>query len=110
VLGTLYVTFMCLVDIPMYLSRWQADEASGRTYLSVPQGLHDAWSRRVVTFSWAEWRPEMPWMTLYFSVCVWWSLALVHAPRVEADGNLDLPVPLSRPFGRAFYGRSPAGP
>jgi hypothetical protein len=102
VLGTLYVAFMCLVDIPMYVSRWQADEASGRAYLTLTQGLHDAWSRRVVTFSWAEWRPEIPWMTLYFSVCVWWSLALVHAPRVEADGNLDLQVPVSRQFGRAF--------
>jgi hypothetical protein len=35
-------------------------------------------------------------MTLYFSVCVWWSLALVHAPRVAAAGNLDLQVPVSR--------------
>jgi hypothetical protein len=101
-LGTLYVAFMCLVDIPMYVSRWQADEASGRAYLSVTRGLHDAWSRRVVTFSWAAWRPEMPWMTLYFSVCVWWSLALVHAPQVEAEGNLDLQVPWSRQFDRAF--------
>jgi hypothetical protein len=82
-LGTLYVAFMCLVDIPMYVSRWQADEASGRAYLALSQGLDDAWSRRVVTFSWAEWRTEIPWMTLYFSVCVWWSLALVHAPEVR---------------------------
>jgi hypothetical protein len=85
VLGTLYVAFMCTVDIPMYVTRWQADEASGRAYLAIGQGIVDAWSRRVVTFSWAEWRPEMPWMTLYFSVCVWWSLALVHAPRLESE-------------------------
>ena len=90
VLGALYVMFMCTVDIPMYVSRWQADEASGRPYLTLSQGLHDAWSRRVVTFSWAEWRTEIPWMTLYFSVCVWWSLALVHAPRVEPGPNPDL--------------------
>jgi hypothetical protein len=42
-----------------------------------------------------------PWMTLYFSVCVWWSLALVHAPRLEEDGNLDLKTAVSRQFGRA---------
>ena len=93
VLGALYVMFMCAVDVPMYVSRWQADEASGRSYLALSQGLHDAWSRRVVTFSWAEWRTEVPWMTLYFSVCVWWSLALVHAPRVEPDPNPDLQLP-----------------
>jgi hypothetical protein len=96
VLGTLYVAFMCLVDVPMYVSRWQADEASGRAYLSLTQGLHDAWSRRVVTFSWAEWRPEIPWMTLYFSVCVWWSLALVHAARVGPRELADIAALRSR--------------
>jgi hypothetical protein len=85
VLGTLYMGFMGMVDIPMYVSRWQADEAGGRAYLTLRQGLDDAWSRRVVTFSWEAWRTEMPWMTLYFSVCVWWSLALVYAPRLKPD-------------------------
>jgi hypothetical protein len=83
VLGVAYVAFMGTVDIPMYVSRWHADEASGREYLSLRQGLHDAWSRRVVTFDWEQWRPEIPWMSLYFSVAVWWSLALVHAPRFD---------------------------
>jgi hypothetical protein len=102
VLGTLYVAFMCLVDIPMYVSRWQADEASGRPYLTAFQGLEDAWSRRVVTFSWTEWRTEIPWMTLYFSVCVWWSLALVHAPRLEPepDPGRALPGPGIASAGR----------
>jgi hypothetical protein len=85
VLGTMYVLFMCTVDIPMYVSRWQADEAGGRAYLTLSRGLVDAWSHRVVTFSWEEWRTEIPWMTLYFSVCVWWSLALVYAPRLKPD-------------------------
>jgi hypothetical protein len=80
-LGVVYVLFMTLVDVPMYVSRWQADEAMGRNYLTLTQGLQDAWSRRVVTFAWEEWRTEIPWMTLYFSVCVWWSLVLVHVPR-----------------------------
>ena len=84
-LGILYIIFMVSCDIPMYLSRWRADEARGQAYLALGQGLRDAWSRRVVTFSWEEWRAEIPWMTLYFSVCVWWSLALVHAPRPGPD-------------------------
>ncbi|HEY7314534.1 MAG TPA: hypothetical protein VH643_34620 [Gemmataceae bacterium] len=81
VLGFVYVLFMTTVDVPMYVARWQADEAVGRAYLNLGAGLQDAWSRRVVSFAWEEWRAEIPWMTLYFSVCVWWSLALVHAPR-----------------------------
>ena len=92
-LGILYIIFMISVDIPMYFSRWQADEASGRAYLALGQGLCDAWSRRVVTFSWEKWRAEIPWMTLYFSVCVWWSLALVHVPRPMPDPVPDRPAP-----------------
>ena len=92
-LGILYIIFMISCDIPMYVSRWQADEARGRAYLALSQGLRDAWSRRVVTFSWEEWRAEIPWMTLYFSVCVWWSLALVHSPRPGPDPVHDRPPP-----------------
>jgi hypothetical protein len=92
-LGVIYVLFMCTVDVPMYVSRWQADEIQGREYLSLSQGLEDTWSRRVVTFAWEDWRTEIPWMSLYFSVCVWWSLALVHAPRFQPIPKL---VPLEQ--------------
>jgi hypothetical protein len=94
-LGVLYVGFMCTVDIPMYVARWQADEASGRVYLSLSQGFQDVWSRRVVTFGWEEWRSEIPWMSLYFSVGVWCSLALVHTspPRSGSARPPLLPQP-----------------
>lgn len=85
VLGTAYFIFMCSVDIPMYVSRWLEDEANGREYLSLSQGLWDVGSRWIVTHSWDEWHPEIPWMSLYFSVGVWFSLALVHIPWFERN-------------------------
>jgi hypothetical protein len=78
--GVVYVAFMFLVDVPMYWSRWLADEASGRHYLSLAQGLLDVSGRWVVSHRWEDWRSEVAWMTLYFSVAVWLSIALVHAP------------------------------
>jgi hypothetical protein len=75
-----YFVFMCMVDVPMYLSRWRADEAAGKVYLSLLAGVRDASHRWVATRSWQEWRDEIPWMSLYFSVGVWVSLALVRAP------------------------------
>jgi hypothetical protein len=78
--GFCYVAFMCAVDIPMYFSRWLEDEASGRHYLSLGQGIVDVGSRRIVTFAWDQWYPEIPWMTLYFTVGVWCSLALARLP------------------------------
>jgi len=78
--GVAYLGYMVLVDIPMYWSRWLADLASGRHYLSIAQGLHDASVRSVVSYRWEDWKSEIPWMSLYFSVAVWISIALVHVP------------------------------
>lgn len=78
--GIAYVAFMFLIDVPMYWSRWLADEASGRHYLSITQGLLDIAGRGVVSHSWDVWKNEIAWMSLYFSVAVWFSIALIHAP------------------------------
>lgn len=74
-----YVIFMFTVDVPMYLRRWRAQDPS--TFMSVAEGFADAWSRREVTRSWTVWRPEVAWLTGYFSVAVWASQALVWLPR-----------------------------
>ena len=33
---------------------------------------------------WQDWKNEVVWMSLYFSVAVWISIALVHAPVPES--------------------------
>jgi hypothetical protein len=75
-----YVGYMCLVDVPMYWNRWLADEAVGRQYLSIAQGLTDVSRRSTVSYNWHDWQHEVTWMTLYFSVAVWLSIYLIHAP------------------------------
>ncbi len=93
--GVAYVAFMFLIDVPMYLGRWFADETNGRAYLSLAQGLLDVSSRWVVSHRWEDWHSEVTWMTLYFSAAVWLSIALVHAPvpARREDGTPEL-----RPF------------
>jgi hypothetical protein len=85
--GTAYVAYMFLVDVPRYWSRWIADEASGRHYMSIVQGLHDASVRWLVSYRWEDWRSEFVWMSLYFSVAVWLSISLIYAPVFEARVN-----------------------
>jgi hypothetical protein len=72
-----HVAFMSLNDVPMYVRRFLADQAEGRVYLGFVDGLRDLATRWIVTFSWAEWHDELAWMGLYFSVAVWFSMALV---------------------------------
>ena len=72
-----YLAFLATVDVPMYLTRWRAEVASGaRPLMSYAEGLHDASFRWVVTHDIAEWKDEIAWMSLYFSAAVWSSLAL----------------------------------
>jgi hypothetical protein len=82
-IGVGYIGFMFLVDVPMYWSRWIADESSGRVYLGLWQGLADISGRWTVSHDWAVWQSEVVWMTLYFSAAVWLSIAIIHAPVLE---------------------------
>jgi hypothetical protein len=71
-----YCLFMVTVDVPMYFVRWQEQAASGHNLLGLVSGLHDVATRWIVTYDIARWHHEIPWMSLYFSVAVWMSLAL----------------------------------
>lgn len=89
--GIAYTAYMFAVDVPMYWTRWMADESVGRTYLSVAQGLADASSRWIVSHRWQDWRSEVVWMSLYFSLAVWISIGLAHIrwpapPRAAREG------------------------
>ena len=88
--GIAYVAFMFLVDVPMYWSRWLADEASGRHYLSLSQGVLDTSGRWVVSQQWHTWKSEVVWMSLYFSVAVWLSIAFIHTPALKRHSNGDV--------------------
>jgi hypothetical protein len=77
--GAAYVVYVFLFDVPAYWSRWRADEANGRRYLSIAQGARDICRRRVVCYSWGVWKNEILWMSLYFTFGVWTSISLVYA-------------------------------
>jgi len=81
VAGIGFVAFIFLLDVPMYWSRWRSDEAHGKHYLTLSQGLHDVATRRVISFRWEDWKSEVVWMSLYFSVGVWVSISLIRVPR-----------------------------
>lgn len=101
IVGVVYVGFMLLVDVPMYWSRWIADESLGRHYMSIAQGVHNVANRWVVSHRWQDWKSEVVWMSLYFSVAVWLSIALIHAPvlrEVAPHNRGDGPAP--RRIGR----------
>ena len=87
--GVADLIFLCTIDVPMYFARWRADELAGRRYLTIAEGFHDSAVRWVVTHQWRDWREEIPWMTIYFSVGVWMSLALANVRPSRASRPSD---------------------
>ena len=79
---------MIFVDVPNYYHLWQADEAAGKVYLTLSQGFEDM-QHMTVTGRLADWRYPMVWMSLYFSIAVWISLAMVFLPYRMAQGRSD---------------------
>jgi len=90
--GIGYVAYMLMVDVPMYWARWVADETNGRHYLSVLQGLRDVSGRWTVSYRPEDWKNEVIWMSLYFSVAVWLSIALIHAPAARVRNAAAAPA------------------
>jgi hypothetical protein len=76
---TLGAVLTIAVDVRMYLRRWRLNARS--RHLTLGSGLRDSRSRRHPTAAWNVWREEAPWMTVYFSVGVWTSLAMVLLER-----------------------------
>lgn len=71
-----FLAFLMTVDVPMYVNRWRNEIGDGSNLLHPLEGLRDVSRRWVVTRDHAEWKDEIPWMSLYFSAAVWSSLAL----------------------------------
>ncbi|MBL90477.1 MAG: hypothetical protein CMH56_01505 [Myxococcales bacterium] len=76
-----YVAFMAFVDVPMYYRRWREGLVKNEKRLGFKEGFADALNRRVVTQDWAIWKPEVAWLTGYFSMAVWVSISLMVLPR-----------------------------
>jgi hypothetical protein len=90
-----FLAFLMTVDVPMYLKRWRSGHADGDKRLTPREGLRDVTTRWVVTHDHAEWKEEMTWMALYFSLAVWSSLALCvfyslehHLPQYRTDAAI----------------------
>jgi len=88
VFGVGYAAFMIFDNVPMYITRWQQDLASGKEYLSVGQGFYELFHQWTVTFEWSVWCNDVGWQTLYFSTAVWLSILLVYMPPFEKTNSI----------------------
>lgn len=79
VCAAVYIVFMVAYVVPMYLRRWEP----GGAYLSLREGMRQLVGPCVVERDWAHWRQDAAWLTPYFTIAVWMSIALVHVPSLR---------------------------
>lgn len=71
-----YVAFMLAYVVPMYVERWR----TGGKSLALAEGLRSTLAPCTVERDWKWWWRDALWLTPYFTVCVWLSLALAFLP------------------------------
>ena len=71
-----YVGFMVVYVVPMYVERWRG----GSDSFAFAEGLRSTLGPCRVERDWELWRRDALWLTPYFTVCVWLSLALAFIP------------------------------
>ena len=71
-----YVGFMVVYVVPMYVERWR----SGNNSLAFATGLRGVLAPCTVERDWQLWWRDALWLTPYFTLCVWFSLALAFIP------------------------------
>ncbi|HYL18110.1 MAG TPA: hypothetical protein VEV20_05495 [Burkholderiales bacterium] len=101
VCSAMYIAYMASVDVPMWMTRWRAEPGGLHAGISLVEGLRTALQRCVVSREWAAWRDDVPWLSLYFTVAVWISIALAHVPPLRAAAHPQrergrAPVPTDR--------------
>jgi hypothetical protein len=74
-----YIVFMAAYVVPLYMRRWRA----GGAYLGMDEGLRQVLERCTVQRDWAHWQQDAAWLTPYFTVCVWMSIALAFVPSLR---------------------------
>eukprot|EP01062_Namystynia_karyoxenos_P066686 TRINITY_DN60610_c0_g1_i1.p1 TRINITY_DN60610_c0_g1~~TRINITY_DN60610_c0_g1_i1.p1 ORF type:complete len:329 (+),score=135.72 TRINITY_DN60610_c0_g1_i1:78-989(+) len=103
----LYLLVMCVVclaypfwnfhtDAPMYMQRYRDDQSHHKKYFKVIPGLEDAAMRRIPTHDYNDWKADLPWMTMYFSIGAWSGILMMFAPRLsgpEKEGPAQLEDP-----------------
>src|SRR5262245_18618805 len=73
-----YVGFMVVYVVPMYVERWRA---AGKS-LELAEGLRSTLAPCIIDHDWSLWRRDALWLTPYFTICVWLSLALAFIPKL----------------------------
>lgn len=83
IFGIPFVLFMAIVDVPMYYNRWLRningtyfEDFKEKNNKLTYQSLVEFDTCKKISKDYSIWRPEMPWLTGYFTMGVWSSYVI----------------------------------
>jgi hypothetical protein len=82
VVGAIYTLFMIVVDVPMYLYKYQEIQKTVPV-ISFYDGLFDSFNCTIVSQRYEDWKDEMAWISGYFSIAVWISLYIASYKTIK---------------------------
>jgi hypothetical protein len=100
VFAAAYILFMIVYVVPMYVTRWSVDLAAGRDYLSLADGVRATLALCTVERDWHAWWQDALWLTPYFTLAVWMSIALAHLPPLTTGASAPVPPAPHSPRAR----------
>lgn len=77
--AALYIGFMVGYVVPMYARRWRV----GGAYLTLGEGMRQVLAPCTIERDWVHWRQDAAWLTPYFTICVWLSIAFTFVPSLK---------------------------
>lgn len=83
IIGAIYVPYDLIKVIPMYIDRYNTDQANHVKYYGFWEGLKDAATRREVHHDWQSWSDDWLWMVFYYSVLVWTAVFMTCGIRLQ---------------------------
>ena len=73
----LYILFMTLNDVPMYIKRAKQSKDKNVQYNNLMDGIQSMKKCKKATSSFKEWKEDIPWLSLYFTLSVWGSIYIL---------------------------------
>ena len=72
-----YIFFMVNIDVPMYLKRAKVNKKNNIKYNDFVDGVNTLTKCQKITKSYQDWKEDIPWLSLYFSLSVWASIIIL---------------------------------
>lgn len=87
-----YIVWQWTFHVPPLHAAWQQQQQDGDVFSDFGQGFVNALEDRNCSHDYNDWSGSLVWLSGYFTLCVWSSIALVCSPRIASMEPSSTPI------------------